>query len=54
MHSYCCKAPIVTAPDSSFIDKQVIADWYYCSHCYRPCDRMIPLDSGMDTIHERI
>lgn len=40
MHSYCCDALVVISIDTALMDKHAPQDWYYCSHCHRPCDRM--------------
>jgi hypothetical protein len=40
MYSYCCYKPVVISVDLPIKDRHVPEDWYYCSHCFRPCDRI--------------
>lgn len=41
MYSYCCNALVcLPGANSDSFDKHVLLDWYECSHCARPCDRM--------------
>lgn len=44
MLSYCCNANVIIPCSKEDSDKQIISDWYECSHCHRPCDRLKPYE----------
>lgn len=54
METFCCQAPVcVPGSHQKDFDKHLVADWYECSKCGRPCDRMIDRQSWTGVLHEQ-
>jgi hypothetical protein len=48
MFSFCCNAHILLPIDS---DTHLIIDWYECSRCGKPCDK-VKISKGQGSLQD--